>query len=182
MKINTILIFLSTVAPASELSFTNISQPMSVETYVFGKSHHTNRKVDWNENNYGMGLGIAYTMPTDYGQKIVDFTLIGGTYKDSYNESARFFMPGIRLNYGKRNDLHWNIGFNVGYFEGSGCRGTGMLPSLGIGWNRFDICLTGSIPTIGDKRNPNGSRNPEDNRNTSSGFIATFLRIKVASW
>ncbi len=134
------------------------------EVYVFGKTYHTNRNCNLNETNPGIGLGLAFNY-----EKSADITLIGGVYKDSYENTATFLMPGIRFKFGDRNKLHGNVGINGGYFNGSDFNGFGIMPSVAFGYNRVEICFTGS---------PNNDRQNEN----STGFVATFLKVTVASW
>jgi opacity protein-like surface antigen len=174
----TSLVLISAIASAADFN----KDMWSAETMIFGASYHTNRNIHWNENNTGLGLGLVYKLPNDFDTPAVEATLLGGMYKDSYDEWAKFLMPGLRFNNGDMNRFHWNIGLNIGYYDGSSFNGLGILPSIGIGWNRVDLCFTGSPARPGPKSNPNGSSDPQENRITTSGFIAAFIRIKVASW
>jgi hypothetical protein len=135
-----------------------------LELFVFGKTYHTNPKCDLNETNPGVGLGVVYNY-----ERTADFTLIGGVYEDSYENTARFLMPGLRFKFGNRNRLHANLGVNGGYFEGSDFNGFGIMPSAAVGYNRVELCFTGS---------PNTGREHEN----STGFVATFIKVTIASW
>jgi hypothetical protein len=145
------------------------------EVFVFGKSYHSNRSIDYNETNPGVALGIAY-----HDDEHLDVTLAGGQYKDSYREHARFALAGIRYVWGDRDGAHATAGFSLGYFKGSDFHGVGFLPVVSVGYDWIDMCVTGD-PAFGGNSN-NGSRDPQENRGATGGFIAAFLKFRVATF
>jgi hypothetical protein len=148
----------------------------SVETLVFGVSYHSNRSIDWNEQNYGLGLGIAYHQGVH-----VDLTVTAGEYEDSYHEPARFFLIGARHIFGEREGAHVTIGGAGGYYYGSRMPGIGFMPVVTAGYDRFDLCITGNPVGIGSKNN-SGCRDPQDNKNIDTALIAVFLKIRLATF
>lgn len=148
----------------------------SAEAYVFGKSYHSNRSIDWNENNLGLGGGVAYHYDSN-----TDLTFVGGAYKDSYGDRAQFALIGVRVVGGDRDGAHATIGVNAGYFTGSDFNGFGIMPVLSVGYDRVDLCVTGSPPGSAGNKN-SGSRDPHDNYGAASGFIGVFLKIRIATF
>ncbi len=138
----------------------------TLEVYVFGKSYHTNRSYDWNEENYGLGIGLAKCIGEDSPN--TDVFGVVGSYKDSLNETAKFALFGIRgVVLGQKNDYHATLSFAGGYYEGSGFVKFGILPVFSIGYDKFDLCFTGS-PNVLDSN---------DKYNTA--MIAVFLKMQV---
>ena len=152
-----------------------VDQPTDLELYTFGASYHSNRTVNWNENNLGLGLGVAIHTDTK-----IDIIFAGGGYKDSYNEIASFGMFGARYVMGERKRVHATAGFMAGYYNGSGFAGVGMIPVVSIGYNWVDLCFTGSPPESGHKHN--NSDDPKQNRETESGMVAAFLKIRLCTF
>jgi hypothetical protein len=146
-----------------------------VEAYVFGVSYHTNRKIDWNETNPGLGIGLAY-----HYDKNVDITCVGGTYKDSYFERATFALVGARIVCGNRDSLHATFGVNGGYFMGSDMHGIGIMPIVSVGYDWIDLCMTG-YPGPSTSKNT-GSSDPRYNHGAPSGFIGLFLKMRLVTF
>jgi len=150
---------------------------VDVETFVFGLSHHTNRSVDWNERNYGLGLGLAYHV-----NKYSDITVFTGTYNDSFNDQAKFASVGLRGIIGDRNALHATFGLSGGYLNGSNVNGFVIMPVMSLGYDWIDICVTGQ-PNKSSGNN-SGSSDPRDNRNeqSSTGVYAGFIKFRIATF
>ena len=181
---------LAIVSCTQASDFNDISKGLyGSEVYIFGFTRHSNRNVNYNEKNYGFGLGVFRRIIEDNVYSNIDATFIGGTYIDSYNERAKFLMPGLRFNFGNINTFHSSLGVNAGYFVGSDMVGFGIIPCATIGFNRFDICVTG-FPNhnSGEQQNENSkytSRKDQQNENAkyaSSGFISVFAKITLATW
>jgi hypothetical protein len=154
----------------------------ALEGYVFGLSYHSNRAIDYNEVNPGLGFGYVHKTENNFNNNFdAYFTVIGGAYKDSYNEDATFLMPGFRFGFGNEKGLHQTIGVNGGYFKGSDMIGIGVMPSASIGYNRFDVCFTGN-PFFCKPTEENVSSDPKKNRGATGGFVAVFLKIRLMEW
>ena len=137
---------------------------IDVELDLFGVSYHTNRDYDFNESNYGVGVNLALSSP---GYDHMYMVVSTGTYKDSYDEDAFFFMVGPRALIGYRNGFHATVGLQAGYLEGSGAKGIGAFPVLSVGYDWFDVCFTGQ-----PVENDTGSA--EDSR-----MFALFLKFRL---
>lgn len=132
----------------------------SIEVYGFGLSKHFDKQEDYQEVNPGLGLGYIHQLEMDYEASYkANFTLIAGQYQDSYRETARFLMPGVRFIWGEAREYHIWGGANAGYFYGSKFIGIGIMPSIGAGWDRYDIGFTGG-----------------------QGMVACFAKVEVLRW
>lgn len=147
------------------------------EVFVFGKSYHTNRSVDWNENNQGAAVGLAY-----HYDLATDITFVTGGYKDSYGDVAKFSMVGARYILGDRYDWHASVNASIGYFKGSGWNLIGAMPVVSVGYDWFDLCFTGLPPSFNGDHNNSGSRDPRHNHGESTGFIGVFARFRVLTF
>lgn len=139
--------------------------PVSVDLYAFGASYHSNRKVDYNELNPGLGIGLTW-----YKSSGMEPFVATGTYHDSYGEDALFAMGGFRRRFGNIQETHGSVGVAMGYFDGSGKKGIVGMPILSIGYNRFELCVTGSY---------RDNEYNEDIKKSNTSVIATFLRIRL---
>ncbi len=145
---------------------------ISPEIFIFGKSYHSNRDVDWNETNPGLGLGLSGTVSKNF-----DMAIMAGAYKDSYGETAKFAVAGPRYYfYGDRDAFNMNVGLHIGYLHGSGINGVMAIPVIGIGYDRVTLCFTG---VINNNSENTGSRDPKKNRGTESSVIAGFIKIRL---
>lgn len=137
----------------------------TLELYVFGKSYHSNRSYNWNENNYGLGIGIDFPVMED-----LPFTIMcmGGVYKDSYNEYAKFMVLGPRYTIGNTDAWHSSFSVGAGPFYGSDFNGLGYVGIFALGYEKISICITGSVDT-----------GPAKEGATSTNMIATFLKIRL---
>jgi hypothetical protein len=167
---------------ASDFNWFETNGSNSIEAYGFGTSIHSNKHISYNNKNWGGGLGFVHKIDRNPGETDIDFTLVGGSYIDSYGESARFLMPGFRVNFGDRNAFHSSLGLNVGYFEGSGYPGVGVMPIASMGYSMVDLCVTGNPLSFISPSNNNGSSDPKQNRNASGGFLGFFVKVKLCSW
>lgn len=149
-----------------------VSLPLSAddtvfEGYVFGKSYHTNRDYDWNENNYGLGVGMTYDCKT-----IVKPSAIVATYRDSLNRKNTLAMVGPRIDFGWSSGFNGCIGASAGYFSTSCFNHTAGIVYAGIGYDRVNLMVTGYPKWVDMDSNPN----------TSTGMVAVFLKIRVATF
>lgn len=138
---------------------------ISMETFVFGHSYHSNRALDWHEENPGLAVGFSQ----HYGNHF-DVLAVGGGYKDSYNQWARFALVGPRMILGDRNGYHSTLAVCAGYFEGSGFTGRGALPIASLGYNWLDLCFTGT------------PRNPNDAPKVATAIVAVFVDVRLATF
>lgn len=148
----------------------------SAESYLLGKSYHSNRSIDWNETNLGLGAGVAYHSTSN-----TDLTFVGGAYKDSYGDRAQFALIGARVVGGDRDGAHATISMNAGYLHDSSFHGFGVMPVVSVGYDWLDLCVTGS-PRGWSSNTNSGSRDPQENKGAPSGFIGVFLKIRVATF
>jgi hypothetical protein len=142
------------------------SHRYGVELDVMGLSYHTKNSYDFNEEN--PGLGVSFTIGTNVPDDGLSAVMVAsvGYYKDSYNEQAKYFLAGPRGVIGHRDGFHVSGAIQVGYVSGSGLHGGAIIPFLSVGYDRFDLCITGD---------PIGQGDTEE----TSKFIACFLKIRV---
>lgn len=145
-----------------------------LELYGFGKSYHTNRDVNWNEKNYGLGLGVAENLDSNFY-----VTAMIGSYKDSYNEYAKMALIGFRGMLGNPSEFHTIVGVSAGYYDGSSNKGFGIVPYIGFGYDWVDVCVTASPSKENNTAVCSYSNDPQDNRNVSSGVICAFLKLRI---
>lgn len=131
---------------------------------AFGLSYHNNRSVRWNERNPGIGITVT-TEQSDSSDLMCSI----GSYRDSLDERATYALTGLRYVVGERTSLHTYMGALTGVLYGSGNHGAVILPYLSIGYDRVDLCLTGSYA-----RKSSGQ---PDSRLSSTSFVACFLSI-----
>lgn len=138
-----------------------------LELNVFGLSYHSNRNYNFNEVNPGLGLGIVFNNveATDNGYHM-SMVVSAGEYKDSYNATAYYFLAGPRLTLGHENDFHATAEFGVGLLHGSGNKSSAVVPVVSVGYDRFNLCVTGEIGNT-------------TNEHEASKMIALFLRVKL---
>lgn len=176
-----VLLFASSMAAADNDGyrfggFPEKEKTIDTEAYIMGLSYHTNRDVRYNGVNPGFGLGITIR---DSVADPLEFTISAGTYRDSYNETAKFCLIGPRYTFGNRQGLHSSLGISIGYYDGSGKDGIGIVPIVSIGYNRVDLFMTGDPRSA---HGNTGSTDPKDNRNTTSGVVCAFLKIRLATF
>lgn len=145
------------------------AETFDFDVYVFGASYHTNRSIPYNEKNSGFGLGFAHETTDN-----LDLTIAGGFYIDSFNRTASFAMVGVRPFIGKRESLHASLGCSVGYLDGSGSNGFGILPIASIGYDQVDLCFTVDLD-----KDANQSRDDSAARTSS---IAFFLKVRFGTF
>lgn len=136
------------------------------EMYIFGKSYHTNRKFEWNESNYGLGVGVSIRKDN---QTNFEGFIAGGSYNDSYDNTAIFCVAGPRYTIGERDRFHTSLSVGVGPYIGSKYNTIGAIGFVDFGYDRVSVCITG-IPNV---------HNNNDNENMHSAMIATFLKIRI---
>lgn len=130
---------------------------------VFGKSFHT--KSGFNEWNPGVGAWIYMK------EKISDDVSFGacvnaGYYVDSYNERARYVIPGMILQVGNPHKWHSDLSIGVGYFEGSSNRGIGPGTCVSYGYNRVLLCAS-----VSPKNGP-----------ATTNAMAFWMRVRVGEF
>ena len=135
----------------------------SIELLGFGLSKHYDRDREYNERNWGLGLLWAhniYDKRMDHDAAYTpEFTIVAGSYRDSYNARASFLMPGIRFVWGDRAGWHQWVSVNGGYFMGSGYPGLGIMPSFGAGYSRYDLGVV-----------------------AGQGMVAGYVKMELARW
>ncbi len=147
----------------------------ALELSAFGVSYHTNRNFNWNERNWGGGVGIRMV-----GEGQLELRLAAARYKDSMNEKATVAMGGFGYLFGNRNNLHASLEFNLGYMNGSGIsKGVNAIPVLAVGYGPVDLCFTGMIMRDGLKHETTG---PDDLEHAQSSVIGAFVRFTVLKW
>lgn len=139
------------------------------ELLIFGKSYHTNRSYDWNENNYGLGLGFSLRDERDSNWEVC---VAAGTYSDSFSNTAVFCLAGPRYTIGDRHGYNGSFTVALGPYVGSGYHGIGVLPMVAVGYDWASICVTG-MPNMGSSDKEN---------NPPTAMIATFLKFRLAEF
>ena len=145
--------------------------PVSLEATVYGISYHTNREVDWNEVNQGVGLTLVVPFEvTGKGDSVI--TSIG-TFLDSDSYQSKYALIGLRHTFWNAEEWHMNASVSAGYFDGAGQHGFGIIPIVSVGYNMVDICFTGGIdiPVTA----PNVS-------STKTSLIAAFLQLRLLTF
>lgn len=137
---------------------------VDLELDVFGLSYHQDRDFGYNERNPGLGLTLVMG---DRGDDFLSLIVSGGTYKDSYRDQAAFLVAGVRAMVGSKDSFHASLSVQGGYFDGSGFDGLGALPVFSVGYDRYDLCVTG---------NPFETK---DGDQGSSRVVAFFLKVRV---
>jgi hypothetical protein len=90
-------------------------------------------------------------------------------------------MAGLQYVGGNREGFHISPGLLMGYLDGSGIKGVGIMPIIAIGYDRLDLCITGD-PTGGSNQtvhNPDGTVNLNK---SSSMMIGFFLKFSIVKW
>ncbi len=146
---------------------------VSLELDVFGLSYHSNRKYDYNEVNPGLGLSLVFSTPDE---SLVKFSIVasGGSYKDSFDEQAYYALVGPRVTLGYDDSFHASLSLQSGYLDGSGLEGQGIIPFITVGYDWFDIGITGNPFTRGEIVTKNGEKEI-----TETKVIAAFLKFRL---
>jgi hypothetical protein len=148
-----------------------------LELSVFGLSYHTNRDYDYNEVNPGLGLNLTFSSLEKQNQNwYLSWVLSGGFYKDSYSDTATYLLVGPRLTLGYDDSFHVSGGFGVGYFEGSGNTGIGYIPVVTVGYDWFNVGITG------DPFSRSETVDVGDKRVAYTKMVAVFLNLKVLTF
>jgi len=140
---------------------------IDVELSLFGKSYHTNRDKDWNETNLGAGIGLALSKEKDDAWQMV---ISGGSYDDSYNEQATYFLVGPRVTTGDKFGFHGTAGLFVGYLNGSDNKGAAIVPVVSVGYDWLDLCITAD-PFEKDATYADGR--------VTSKMVAVFVKMRL---
>jgi hypothetical protein len=133
---------------------------------AFGASYHTNRQVQWHQENPGLGVTV--------GAPVVDaFDVVAsvGSYIDSYDLHARYALGGFRFIIGERYAWHIDLVGEIGYYDGSGIDGMQFVPVLMLGYNRVNLCATGMLA-------PNQTAG-NDPKRSSTSLIAVFAEYDL---
>jgi hypothetical protein len=155
-----------------------LEQPADLGTILvgidaFGLSRHSNHTVVYRQRNPGLGL----TLGVIAGEQL-DWVTSVGTYLDSYDNRAHYAMSGLRAMFGERSRLHWGAAVEMGYLDGSGVRGLGMIPVVQLGYDRVSLCITGDYEKASGS-SPHTQPNPY---RISTAMIAAFLEFEVVRW
>lgn len=145
---------------------------------VFGKSYHTNRYARWNETNPGLGVTAAFEHTSERDESpSCDYVLSVGTYRDSFNDQAKYALAGLRFMVGSHEGLHGSCAASIGILDGSGNQGLDIVPVLALGYDRVDLCVTGMYsPNTNGQRDKQGRVDP---RIATTSLIACFLSITL---
>lgn len=159
-------IHLATVCLLCNVAFAGDS---GVEAYVYGLSYHTNRDYDFNELNYGLGLGF-YTKPeTSSVYATCQFSM----YRDSFGNPAKVITVGPRWVFGDENKFHTDLSIQVGAIKTGPNKERSFIsfiaPTVSVGYDRYNVHFL-FIPETGGV----GSE-PEP----ESDVFAMFLRIRL---
>lgn len=142
-----------------------------VEAYVYGLSYHTNREYDFNETNYGLGLGF-YTRPEG-----VPVYLAGqfSMYRDSFSNPATVITVGPRWVFGNEEKFHTDVSVQLGVIKTGQNKEQGfyniIMPTVSFGYDRYNVHFV-YIPEMGVK----SSEYPDE---PESDVFAMFLRIRL---
>jgi len=146
-----------------------------LELTVFGLSYHTNRDYDYNEVNPGLGLNFVFSSKDDNFWH-PSWVLSGGFYKDSYSDTATYLLVGPRLTLGYDDSFHVSGGFGAGYFNGSGNNGLGYIPVVTVGYDWFNVGITG------DPFSKSETVDVGDKRVAYTKMVAVFLNFRVLTF
>jgi hypothetical protein len=157
---------LATVCLLCNVAFAGDS---GVEAYVYGLSYHTNRDYDFNELNYGLGLGF-YTRPEDCPVYLAgQFSM----YRDSFSNPATVFTVGPRWVLGNENKFHTDLSIQVGMIKTGPDKSLPpyniIMPTVSFGYDRYNVHFV-YIPEMG-KSDPV--------TDPASDVYAMFLRIRL---
>lgn len=136
---------------------------------LFGLSDHSNHSVIYRQWNPGLGLTLGRIVDDN-----VDWTVATGTYLDSYNCHARYAMTGPRVVLGERMGWHIDLVAEVGYLYGSHKNGGTIIPVVQLGYDRANLCITGSRGASTHTYNPN-----HDPNFASTSAIALFMELEL---
>jgi hypothetical protein len=151
------------------------SAPTEIDAMAFGFSHHFNNRSEYNYNEFNPGIGLAVFQNFDSSEHHA-IGLMGGVYKNSYNDTSRFQGIVYRYQFGDVKQFH--AGFLVGFARISGYLGDtaeySTIPygAVFVGYDRINIDMT-YIP----------ARNYDTNNDRpGANAVAVWLRIKVAEF
>ena len=145
----------------SIMSLSLIASDDGNDLYVYGLSYHTNRDVKFHEVNPGLGVGHFW------GEKDndwIEMTVQGSEYRNSYGDWTTVGTFGPRVILGDRKELNVFFAVNAGFMYSVDYTNLVMIPSFGIGYNRFNVNFV-FIPKSG-------------NDNDVSNAIGMFLGVK----
>ena len=138
------------------------------EVYVYGLSYHTNREYDFNEVNYGLGLGF-YTRPEGCPVYLAGQASM---YRDSFDNPATVITVGPRWVFGNEDKFHTDLSIQLGMIK------TGrdkelppqqiIMPTVSFGYDRYNVHFV-YIPETGELE-------PGE---PASDVYAMFLRIRL---
>jgi hypothetical protein len=170
------------ITPISQLLLTlsascfAVDEPKyDVDLYVFGASFHSfhSEIKPLNGFNPGVGLGFAYHM-----LEKTDATIAMGGYIDSFEHQAQFTMVGVRQVFWERKGFHATVGISGGYFQGSGFNGLGVVPTVSIGYNRVDVCFTGTFNQPVEMEKYYG-KTLTDHEEGKTAVLGMFLKFRL---
>ena len=139
------------------------SSPWGVDVLAFGVSRHSDHESSLQERNPGIGLGVTYLAGEPSNDWRADWVAEVGSYRDSWDDRARFALGGMRWTYANRASAE----LLTGYYVGSGKTGAAVVPSISVRMaGPVWICATGD-PRHGDI--------PDDDRHRIA-FVGLFLR------
>jgi hypothetical protein len=122
------------------------------------------KKKEWNETNFGLGASLVF-----HAERNFDVSVNIGSYNDSYDETAVFALVGFRKILGDRNGWNVSAGPYLGYYDGSGFDGVGLIVVGRISYDWIGLNITGS---------PNFTQDGEEH----SGSICAFVSMRVLTF
>jgi hypothetical protein len=150
---------------------------VAVEVYGFGLSHHSTQDRDWNEKNYGLGIGLAARDPGETFEAIA----VAATYRDSFDEQAYLLHAGVRKTFGDFDGLHASISGTIGILNGSGNTGASFIPVASVGYDWLDLCVT-YIPSQKQVGMEYRSSDPEKTNLAETSVVALFVKIRLCEF
>jgi hypothetical protein len=169
-------LLLAVCAAAGDGDFPHEST-VAVEVYGFGLSYHSTRDMDWNETNYGLGIGLAAREPGS----TVEAIAVAATYRDSFNEQAYLLQGGIRKTFGDFDGLHASLSGTIGILNGSGNKGAAFIPVASVGYDWLDLCVT-YIPSYKQVGMEYDSPDPKETRLAETSVVAIFVKIRLCEF
>jgi hypothetical protein len=112
------------------------------ELYLYGASYHTNRNLNFNEVNPGVGIGHYWEK-----KNWLDLTIQATVYRNSYSEWTAIATGGPRFILGERDKLNFFASVNVGYMWTVGYFNISAMPCAGVSYDRFSANFV-FIPSI----------------------------------
>lgn len=135
------------------------------DLYIYGLSYHSNRDYPFHEINPGLGIG-HYWIEKDVDN--LEMAVECSIYRNSYANWTGVATFGPRVFFGNRKDINVFVALNAGFTYSEDYTNLIMLPTGGIGYDRFSVNFV-FIPKTTTGANTG---------NDSSNAIGMFLGYK----